>query len=169
MKNLFLYTFLVFLFIGSQSVFAQKSHGTLYNPSANAQEDITKLLSQAKEEGKHLVLQVGGNWCGWCYKFNNFIQQDSTVNKIVDENFLVYHLNFSKENKNVALLKKYEFPQRMGFPVLVILDADGRRIHTQDSSMLESGDGGYDEKKVANFYKSWTAFAIDPVTYETEE
>jgi len=168
MKNLFRLFLLIGLFLSSQQISAQKSHGTLYTPTANAKEDITKLLTQAKEEGKHLILQVGGNWCGWCYKFQNFVEQDSTIKTIVDDNYLVYHLNYSKENKNVALLKQYEFPQRMGFPVFVILDADGKRIHTQDSWMLESGDG-YDEKKVAHFFKSWTVLSIDPETYESEE
>ena len=168
MKNLFYLTLLIFLFVGTQQVTAQKTHGTLYTPTANAEEDITKMLAQAKEEGKHLILQVGGNWCGWCYKFQDFVQQDTTIKTIVDDNFLVYHLNYSKENKNETLLKQYEFPQRLGFPVFVILDTEGKRIHTQDSWMLESGDG-YDEKKVAHFFKSWTVMAIDPATYEEKK
>jgi len=165
MKNLFRLLLLVGLFVGSQQVSAQKTHGTLYTPTANAEEDITKLLAQAKEEGKHLILQVGGNWCGWCYKFQNFVQQDTTIKTIVDDNYLVYHLNYSKENKNLALLKQYEFPQRFGFPVFVILDANGKRIHTQDSWMLE-GDDGYNKKKVVHFFKTWSVLAIAPETYE---
>ncbi len=168
MKNLIFLSLLICFLISGQQLTAQKSHGTLYNPTANANNDISALLKQAKKENKHVVLQVGGNWCGWCYKFEDFAQKDTLIKNILADHYLVYHLNYSKENKNEALLKQYEFPQRMGFPVFVILDADGRRIHTQDSSMLESGDG-YDEKKVANFFKSWTAFAIDPMTYESEE
>ncbi len=168
MKNLFYFTLLLFFFVGNQQTFAQKSHGTLYSPTANAQEDITQMLAQAKEEGKHLILQVGGNWCGWCYKFQNFVQEDPAIKTIVDDNYLVYHLNYSKENKNKTSLTQYEFPQRFGFPVFVILDANGKRIHTQDSAMLESGDG-YDSKKVTSFFKAWTAMAIDPATYEDKK
>ena len=168
MKNSIRLSLLLMLFAFTNSMTAQKSHGTLYSPTANAQEDIAKVLTQAKEEGKHVILQVGGNWCGWCYKFQDFVQKDSTIKTIVDDNYLVYHLNYSKENKNEALLKQYEFPQRMGFPVFVILDEDGKRIHTQDSWMLESGEG-YDEKKVAHFFKSWTVAAIDPATYESKK
>lgn len=168
MKNIIRLYLLLMLFAFTNPMVAQKSHGTLYSPTANAQEDIAKVLTQAKEEGKHVILQVGGNWCGWCYKFQDFVEQDSTIKTIVDDNYLVYHLNYSKENKNEALLKQYEFPQRMGFPVFVILDKDGKRIHTQDSWMLESGEG-YDEKKVAHFFKSWTVTAIDPASYESKK
>jgi len=168
MKNLVFLGLLICFLISSQQVTAQKSHGTLYNPTADAHLDISGLLKQARKDNKHVLLQVGGNWCGWCYKFQDFVQQDTTIKTILDHHYLIYHLNYSKENKNEALMKQYEFPQRMGFPVFVILDVDGRRIHTQDSSMLESGDG-YDEKKVANFFNSWTAMAIDPMTYDSED
>jgi len=72
----------------------------------------------------------------------------------------VVKVNYSKENKNVDVLEQLEKPQRFGFPVLVILDSDGRRIHTQDTGLLESGDG-YDHKKVLNFLKNWTPNALN--------
>jgi hypothetical protein len=52
-----------------------------------------------------------------------------------------------------------ENPQRFGFPVLVVLNSNGQRIHTQDSGLLESGDG-YDPKKVIGFLKNWTPAAL---------
>ena len=50
---------------------------------------------------------------------------------------MVYHLNHSQENKTTAYLRKLRFPQRLGFPALVVLDADGQQLHTQDSGLLE--------------------------------
>ena len=144
---------------------AQTEAGTLYHPEADAKVDIQEKLDRAKKEGKHLVLQVGGNWCGWCYKFHDFVAQDSLLKDYVNENFVFYHLNYSKENKNEDLLMKYRFPQRLGFPVFVILDGEGQYLHTQDSALLESGKG-YDRKKVENFFKAWTVQALDPKSYE---
>lgn len=137
----------------------------LYNPYANAEQDVARLLQKAKKEGKHVLLQVGGNWCIWCYRFNAFVQTDSTLKKLAGNNYIVYHLNYSKENKNLAYLAKLGYPQRFGFPVLVVLDADGKRLHTQDSGMLEKGNG-YDEKKVTAFLNNWTAAALNAVLYE---
>jgi hypothetical protein len=73
-------------------------------------------------------------------------------------------LNYSKENKNLEALESLEYPQRFGFPVLVILDGKGRRIHTQNSAYLEK-EKSYDEKKMIEFLKQWSPAALDPENY----
>lgn len=89
---------------------------------------------------------------------------DKNLNSLLNDNFVVVHLNYSKENKNEAILKRLEFPQRFGFPVFVILDQNGKKIHTQNSAYLESGNG-HDTEKVSNFLKAWIPKALDPKNY----
>jgi len=137
----------------------------LYHPYANVVKDVQAAVAKAKKEKKHVMLQIGGNWCVWCYRFNSFVQLDSSLKKLLDHNYIVYHLNYSKENKNLDYLKKLGFPQRFGFPVIVILDADGNRIHTQDSELLEKGNG-YDHGKVKAFFKSWAPGAFEEILYK---
>ena len=137
----------------------------LYDPKANVEKDVAVALGQAKKEGKHVLLQIGGNWCVWCYRFNSFVLTDSTLKTMLNNNYVVYHLNYSPENKNEAYLKKLGFPQRFGFPVLVILDADGNRLNTQDSSLLEKGNG-YDREKVKNFLYAWSPVALKESNYK---
>jgi hypothetical protein len=110
-------------------------------------------------------VQVGGNWCVWCYRFNAFVKTDTLLKQLVADNYLVYHLNYSKENKNLDVLAKLDYPQRFGFPVLLVLDATGRRLHTQDSGLLERGNG-YDENKVKTFLQSWSPAALLPELYK---
>lgn len=155
---------LILSIFSTSNLFAQKTERNLYKPEADARAEIATHQAEAKESGKHLILQVGGNWCGWCYKFHDFVNADSTINALVEENYVVYHLNYSKENKNLDVLSSYAFPQRFGFPVFVILDGDGNRIHTQDSWLLESGKS-YDTKKVQHFFKTWTPAAVSPESY----
>jgi thioredoxin-related protein len=137
----------------------------LYNPAANVEKDVAAALVQAKKEGKHVLLQIGGNWCVWCYRFNSFVLMDSTLKSIMNNNYVVYHLNYSQENKNLAYLKKLGFPQRFGFPVMVILDADGHQLHTQDSGLLEKGNG-YDKEKVKGFFTNWSPLALKEANYK---
>ncbi|MCD6111802.1 MAG: hypothetical protein J7J86_00890 [Bacteroidales bacterium] len=73
-------------------------------------------------------------------------------------------VNYSKENKNKEVLEELEFPQRFGFPVLVILNNDGKRIHTQNSAYLEEGKT-YNRKKIIDFLNNWSVKALDPKTY----
>ena len=161
MKNLFCLFFSLFIVLTIQ---AQEKKRDLYHPEADAKADIEALVKQADQEDKHVILQIGGNWCGWCYLFHDFVKDNEELSSIVNENFLVYHLNYSKENKNTELLAKYQFPQRFGFPVLLILNQKGELIHTQNSALLEEGKG-YNLKKVKEFFTAWTTSAIDPATY----
>lgn len=155
--------FILALFVSLQSFAGDTTH--LYNPYANVEKDVAAALVKAKAEKKHVLLQIGGNWCVWCYKFNAFVHLDTTLKKLVNDNFVVYHLNYSKENKNLAYLKKLGNPQRFGFPVLVVLDANGRQLHTQDSGLLEKGNG-YSTEKVAAFLQNWSPAAIDEKNYK---
>lgn len=146
------------------NVFANDT-AKLYDPTADVKKDITRLLEQAKKENKNLMLQIGGNWCVWCHRFNTFVQTDNELKESLDKNYIVYHFNYSPENKNLDYLKKLDFPQRFGFPVLVILDSKGNRIHTQDTALLEEGSG-YNKKKVKTFFLNWAPVALSETSYK---
>lgn len=152
----------LFLFVSLSSYAGDSTK--LYNPSANVSKDVEQALARAKKEKKNVLLQVGGNWCVWCYRLNSFIQTDSLLKRLLNDNYVLYHLNYSKENKNLDYLKKLGYPQRFGFPVLIVLDANGKQLHTQDSALLEKGNG-YDEEKVKSFLKNWAPGAFDEMLY----
>lgn len=152
----------LFLFVSLSSYAGDSTK--LYNPLANVSKDVEQALARAKKEKKNVLLQVGGNWCVWCYRLNSFIQTDSLLKRLLNDNYVLYHLNYSKENKNLDYLKKLGYPQRFGFPVLIVLDANGKQLHTQDSALLEKGNG-YDEEKVKSFLKNWAPGAFDEMLY----
>jgi len=137
----------------------------LYNPYASVEKDVASALVKAKKENKHVLLQIGGNWCVWCYRFHDFVTTDTTLKDLLESNYVLYDLNYSKENKNLDYLKKLGYPQRFGFPALVVLDANGNRIHTQDSGLLEKGKG-YDFDKVKSFLLNWAPSAFDEKKYK---
>ena len=127
-----------------------------YNDKENAEAKIADLVKQAQKENKNIILQAGGNWCIWCLRFNQFVQTTPELKAVVDENFLYYHLNYSPENKNEKVFAKYDNPgAKFGYPVFVVLDKDGKMIHTQDSAVLEEGKG-YSIEKVKAFFQEWS-------------
>jgi thioredoxin-related protein len=136
-----------------------------YHPNANAKADIQQALTIAKQQNKHVLLMIGGNWCSWCIKFNKFVMKDTQLDSALNSNYILYHLNHSKENKNEELLAKYEYPQRFGFPVFVILNANGKRLHTQNSAYLEE-DKGYSKTKVLEFFDHWSPRALKAESYK---
>ena len=155
------------LFLWSVSFSQDMTKFKLYNPEANAKKDIEATAKEAKGAGKHVMIQIGGNWCVWCARFNDFVTKDASLDSLVKANYVVYHLNYSKENKNLELLSKYDFPQRFGFPVFLVLNEKGDLLHTQTSWYLEAGKG-YDKEKVTAFFNDWSKKAIDPAQYKEE-
>jgi len=137
----------------------------IYNPEADAKADISAAVKKASKEGKHVFLQIGGNWCPWCVKFHRFVDSDPEIKKYVEENFEVVKVNYDQKNKNEAVLADLGFPQRFGFPVFVVLDGKGNRIHTQNSAFLEK-DKSYDRELVLQFFKHWSPTAVDPNSYK---
>lgn len=143
--------------------FCQTEKKLIYNPSADAKAELQNAIQKAKKENKNVLIQVGGNWCPWCIKFHNYLETTPTLDSLVKADYVFILVNYSKENKNEAILKELEYPQRFGFPVLLVLNTEGKRIHTQDSGLLESGEG-YDFKKVKGFLSGWTVRAVNPET-----
>ena len=126
-----------------------------YNDKENAEAKIAELVKQAQAENKNIILQAGGNWCIWCLRFNQFVQTTPELKNVVDENYLYYHLNYSPENKNEKVFAKYDNPgAKYGYPVFIVLDKNGKMIHTQDSAVLEEGKG-YSIEKVKAFFQEW--------------
>lgn len=126
-----------------------------YDAKANAEKDIQALIANAKKENKNIMIQAGGNWCIWCLRFNQYVQTTPELKKLVDDNYLYYHLNWSPDNKNEKIFAKYGNPgDKFGYPVFIVLDKNGKQIHTQDSAVLEDGKG-YSLEKVKTFFNSW--------------
>jgi thioredoxin-related protein len=165
MKRNLLMIIASFMLFGTIVSYAQDTQIKPYNPQSNAKDDLAKTIAKADSAGKNVLLQIGGNWCKWCLRFTKFCAETHEIDTLISNNFVLYHLNYSKENKNLDILKTLDFPQRFGFPVLVVLNRKGVRIHTQDSSFLELNDG-YDKDKIIEFLSNWTPKAIDPKNYE---
>lgn len=127
----------------------------VYNEEIDPLTQIDDAVKVAKENGKNVICQVGGNWCIWCLRFADFITKDETIAKTIDENFVYIHVNYPRSGAAENLLKRLHNPGRFGYPVFVVLDDNGEVIHIQDSSFLEEGQG-YDPKKVLRFFNAWT-------------
>lgn len=136
----------------------------IYHPEADAAQQIRTAVEEAKRSGKHVLIQVGGQWCIWCMRLHKTVAADPELTRLQNDNYVVVHLNYSAENKNEKTLAELGHPERFGFPVLVILDATGQRLHTQDSGYLEEGSF-HSKAKVSKFFEQWSPKAVNPASY----
>jgi thioredoxin-related protein len=133
----------------------------LYDPALDGMKQIKEAVGKAAREGKHVLIQYGGNWCHWCIRFDAFCKADTSISNIIASNYIPVKLNYDPTNKNDEANAYLGNPARFGFPVFIIVDGKGKVLHIQDSGLLEEGQG-YNKQKVTGFFSQWTPAAIVP-------
>lgn len=129
------------------------SRPAIYDEKADGATQIADALAMAKKEGKRVLLQFGANWCGWCHKLHKLCQTDADIAAKLKEAYIVVLVDVNKGHNN-DINKQLGNPTRFGLPAIVILDADGKALTTQDTGKLEEGDH-HDPKKVLAFLDEW--------------
>ena len=125
---------------------------TTYDPKRNAEADIKDAVLEAQRTGRYVLVDVGGEWCVWCHILDRFFDQNGKLLEYREQNFVMVKINYSAANKNEKVLSRY--PTIPGFPHLFVLDANGKLLHSQDTSQLETGKS-YNLDRMFTFLKKW--------------
>lgn len=123
-----------------------------YDPTANPFRQLDTAKEQAANEGKRILVDVGGEWCIWCHRLDDLFRANKDLADLVNKYYVVMKVNVSIDNKNEIFMA--QFPKVAGYPHLFILGGDGKLVHSQDSGQLEEGKG-HSKEKVAEFLKKW--------------
>ncbi|MCG8461451.1 MAG: thioredoxin family protein [Holophagales bacterium] len=123
-----------------------------YDPKADPAADLEAAKARAQTQGKHILLEIGGEWCSWCRLLEKTLKGDVELREALDSRFVVVKVNFSDENPNEAFLSRY--PKISGYPHIFVLDASGELLHSQDTGLLEEGRG-YSKRALLAFFERW--------------
>lgn len=133
------------------------SRAKIYDTTADGAKQIADALVIAKRENKSVLLQFGANWCGWCHLLHQLFETDKDIAAYLKANYVLVLVDVDKvdgKKHNEEIDKRYGNPCKLGLPALVVLDADGKQLTTQDSGKLEAGNR-HDPAKVMKFLKDW--------------
>jgi thiol:disulfide interchange protein len=123
-----------------------------YDNARNPADDLSTTIKRAQAEKKNILVQVGGDWCGWCHLMSTFIETNEKVRDTILANYLVMKVTEDADNKNTAFLSQY--PAIPGYPHLFVLDTNGKLLHSQGTAELEQGHG-YNETAYLEFLNKW--------------
>jgi thiol-disulfide isomerase/thioredoxin len=154
---------------------AQQAHpaadpqAKIYDESADARQAIDAALAKAKTENQRVLIQWGGNWCGWCHLLHGLFESDKDVAHELNYEYQVVLVDVGHFDKNIDLATQYKADlKKHGLPYLTVLGADGSVIANQDTGALESKpteaepkpQAGHDRAKVLEFLKANRAKAL---------
>jgi thiol:disulfide interchange protein len=139
----------------------------IYDPQAEGFPLINLALKEAQTEYKRVLLDFGANWCPWCHRLHQVFTADDAVRRKLAASYVVVMIDVNKRKglaRNAAVNEKYGNPIRAGLPVLVVLDAGGQPLVTQETGAFEkSGQTEADDPaKVLAFLEQWARPARPP-------
>jgi hypothetical protein len=123
-----------------------------YDDQRDAAQDLARTIERAKAEHKHILVQVGGDWCGWCKRMSRFIETNEQVRAHVSRDYLLMKVTYDEKQPNTAFLSQY--PKIKGYPHLFVLSSDGKLLHSQETADLEEGSA-YNEQVYVSFLEKW--------------
>ena len=123
-----------------------------YDDTRNPVDDLATTIERARAEKKNILIQVGGDWCGWCKLMSEFTETNERVRENISKNYLIMKVTYDQKQPNAAFLSKY--PSIAGYPHLFVLDSDGKLLHSQGTAELEQGRG-YNEPVYLEFLDKW--------------
>lgn len=126
----------------------RKFYDTKYDDTVDPFIQLEEAKPAAREGKKLLFLDIGGEWCAWCHRLDDFFRENEDISEFLEKHFVPVRINFSLENKNEKFLSA--FPTIEGYPHIFVLDENGNLIHSQDTGQLEEGKG-YSREKVMKF------------------
>jgi len=123
-----------------------------YDPARDAFSDGRAALQLARQTGRMVLIEVGGDWCSWCHVLDRFLNQHPSVREKLHDRFVVLKVNVDDSNDNAEFLAA--FPPALGYPHLYVTRNDGSVVHSQDTAefLLQ---GKYSRQRVLDFLEYW--------------
>ena len=124
-----------------------------FDPGSDPAKDLQAAIERARAEHKNILMDVGGNWCGWCLVLEKTLHEDPELSALLEKNYVVLHVNWSKENENAKFLKRY--PEPVGYPSWYVLSPTGKVLKAEtNTGELEANhkiDQGYNKEALKRF------------------
>lgn len=146
--------FSVFLLLSS-SVFAVEplpEYSQHYDETRDPFVDAKAAIKLAKETNRQILIEVGGKWCTWCTKIDEFLVDNPEVAKALHESYVLLKVNVSDTNENAEFMKG--LPPVLGYPHMYVSTSSGKMLLSKDTAELLDGEN-YSVKNWMSFINKW--------------
>ena len=128
------------------------AYSTRYDPDRDAFEDGRNAIQLAKSTQRHVLIELGGDWCKWCHVMDKFLDDNPDIRAQLHETFVILKINVSDANDNAKFLAA--FPKPLGYPHMYIADNNGSILLSKDTAEFLS-QGQYSRQRFTEFLEQW--------------
>jgi thiol:disulfide interchange protein len=127
-------------------------YSTEYDPGRDPFSDGHAAVKLATETKRHILIELGGNWCNWCHLMDRFFENNPEVKQQLHNTFVVLKVNISDANGNEKFLSS--FPKPLGYPHMYVANANGTLLLSKDTADFLV-NGKYSTKRFGKFIENW--------------
>ena len=131
-------------------------YSKVYDERSDPFQDANAAIKLAQETQRNVLIEIGGNWCGWCKKMDAFLVENPEVYQKLHDEFVLLKVSVSDSNENEAFMKS--LPPVLGYPHMYVSTSSGKMILSKDTAELLSGEQ-YSKKQWLVFLNKWQSSA----------
>ncbi len=132
----------------------------LFDPERNPFDDIREAIALAHKEHKNVLLDIGGDWCIWCRRLEDFIESHPELAKLRASHYVAIKVYVDEKNDtNQAFMS--QLPPINGVPHLFVYSGRGLLLCSQPTNPFEEGDS-YNYERIHAFLTEWSDWRRSP-------
>ncbi len=127
-----------------------------YDEAADATRTVDAARRRARAEGKLLLIDLGGNWCGDCRVLAGTVEQ-TELKRFVDTHYVLVAVDVGRFDKNLQIPARYGIHDRLqGVPALLIVDPRTDRLLNAGHVADLSDARHMNPQGLADYLARWT-------------
>lgn len=141
----------------TQLVHELPEYSKVYDDQRDPFKDANAALTLAQATDRQVLIEIGGNWCTWCHKMDEFLVKTPQVYQALHNNYVLLKVNVSDSNENEAFMKA--LPPVLGYPHMYVSTATGKMLLSKDTAELQDENGHSKDYWLA-FLSQWQSKAL---------
>jgi thioredoxin-related protein len=140
-------------------------YSTSYDDQRDPFKDAVAAIQLAKKTNRNVIIEIGGNWCTWCHKMDNFLEENPEIYQQLHDKYVLLKINVSDSNENTEFMKS--LPPVLGYPHMYVSTSSGKMLLSKDTAELLDDDQ-YSKEHWLTFINKWQVKETNGVLNESD-
>ena len=107
-----------------------------YNQSADPGQAVDQALARARQNGKKVLIDLGGNWCADCLILSGVMALPE-VQAFLNARYEIVLVDIGRVNRNLAIPARFGVTVKLeGVPAILIVTPDGHLVNKDHFAAL---------------------------------